>query len=273
MWWISVSTVLIDQIHSFRLLIVAVLMTNGLGNLPVVAEDVAEKPLTIFAAASLSDALPELMAKWRAASNQPMPRTSFAASAVLARQIEAGAPADIFLSANEKWVRHIAGDPPSGDGPIAIAQNRLVFATPCRTANAETMSLESLIPRLRSDRFAMADPTIAPAGEYTRQFLDKHGLWQQVKSNAAYAGNARLALLLIERGGISGFVYASDVFASEHACMSLDLSSFGADAVTYFGLNTSAPSSNKAKKFLAWVRSPEANDVWQKHGFKPYVPN
>ena len=202
MWWISVSTVLTDRLYALRRYISIALAAAILNCLPVGAEEQTREPLTIFAAASLSDVLPVLLEQWQNMTEGPGARTSFAASAVLARQIEAGAPADLFLSANKKWVNHIADGKFTGASVAPIAHNKLVFAIPCRLQGIEQQSIEELGSFLQSVRFVMADPAIAPAGEYAHQFLERQNLWQRVKDNAAYAGNARLALLLIERGGL-----------------------------------------------------------------------
>lgn len=247
--------------------------TANLNYAAAVAEEPTSEPLTIFAAASLSDVLPALVGEWQKTSGKPKPRISFAASAVLARQIEAGAPADLFFSANEKWVRHIA-DRKFTEAVIApLAHNKLVFAAPCRLTDINPQSIEELGSLLMSGRFAMADPATAPAGEYAQQFLDRHNLWPEVQTNATYAGNARLTLLLIERGGLPGFVYASDATKSNLVCTVHDLSSFGAEAVTYFGLKTSTQTDNTASLFLYWLGSSSAQKIWRNHGFEQNVSN
>ncbi len=267
MLWISVSTVLTKSIRCL-IALVGVVFANYPASAAFAETDDA-KPLTIFAAASLSDVMPALLDEWQRATGQPVPRISFAASAVLARQVVAGAPADVFVSANKRWIDYVA-QALSIDEVAPIARNNLVFAAPCRTASKYSGSIDAMQTHLLSGRFAMADPGIAPVGEYTRDFLEGRALWRQAKRNAAYAGNARLALLLIERGGLPGFVYASDAAASALVCTAINLSSHGAEPATYFGL---ALSGLPDKGLLSWLRSEAAQEIWQSHGFETPVSN
>lgn len=232
--------------------------------------------LTVFAAASLADVLPALGNEWRMTANGSSIQISMAASAASARQIVSGARADLFLSANRRWVDYVQESGKAHREPMIIATNSLVLAMPCsQTSNAPT-SLPELATLLRTRRFAMADPAIAPAGDYARGFLKHQQLWQDVESNAALAGNARLTLLLIERGGLPGIVYGSDASRSRLACMAMTLDLPESLAVRYFALVLDSPDAGRmqaAEDFASWMTSSAAHDVWTQFGFSKNVSN
>ena len=160
--------------------------------------------LLVFAAASQKDALEELGKRYEGTCDCKVV-FSFAATSTLARQVEAGAPADIFISANQGWIDwlEIKGKLPV-DGSVVVAGNRLVIASSARTKDSFNI--------LWRDRFAMADPQSVPAGIYAKEALQHMGIWQKVKSKAVFAENVRVALKQIERGDLlSGITYQSDL--------------------------------------------------------------
>lgn len=164
----------------------------------------ASERLLVFAAASQKDALEAIGKKFEAQCGCEVV-FSFAATSTLARQVEAGAPADVFISANQAWVDwlEIKGKLPPNQSPV-IAGNRLVIASAAKTKDSFNI--------LWRDRFAMADPQSVPAGIYAREALQSMGLWQKVKSKAVFTENVRVALKQIERGDLlSGIVYQSDL--------------------------------------------------------------
>lgn len=227
--------------------------------------DPTNERLNIFAAASLSDVLPKLMTAWRSERDASQTSVSFAASAILARQIEAGAPADVLLSANSAWVDYLTERATAFNEPAAIVHNALVLAAPCHP-QTDPVATSDLGAYLANNRFAMADPAVAPAGQYAKLYLESRGLWQTARANAAYAGNARLALLLIERGGMPGIVYASDVRGSANSCTLLELPLGKNETVTYFALARSG--HQMGADFVNWLKSPAAASIWNAHGFK-----
>lgn len=226
----------------------------------------AQERLTIFAAASLTDVLPDLELAWRQETGFPQAQISFAASAVLARQIQAGAPVDVFLSANRQWVDHLTTSGEMATYAQPVVHNSIVLAAPCSNQRIDlhASQLESF---LASNRFAMADPAVAPLGAYAKSYLERTGIWPLIRKNATYAGNARLSLLLIERGGLPGFVYGSDAHASQNTCILLDLPISPKERVTYYSV---ADSSNQtATAFAQWLQSENAMKIWETHGFQP----
>lgn len=220
---------------------------------------------TIFAAASLTNVMKELSSEWSQANAGKKFQTSHAASAVLARQILAGAPATLLISANRKWVDEVRRGLGLKHGPIEIAHNGLVLAAPCNQ-NIEVTNA-SLEVFLSNHRFAMADPATAPAGEYAKAVLQARGLWTTNRTRAALAGNARLALLLIEKNGMPGFIYASDAYSSQSTCSILELSLPDEQRITYFGVSMN--EYEEGQLLLRWLLSSRAREIWQKHGFSP----
>lgn len=248
---------------------------TGLSNFALAQDEEPASPLTVFAAASLADVLPDFEKKWVADNSLPSFRLSVGASAVMARQIEAGARADLFISANRRWVDYLSARSLINGTPTPVAENDLVFASTCNQRTGQKMGPAQLSDVLRRSRFVMADPAVSPAGEYARNWLIRHSLWAEVENNAVFAGNVRLALLQIERAGIPGFVYHSDALKSTLACPLIRLQQPSDQQIRYFAM---VPASVDAKRralvqgFISWLRSDEASDVWLKAGFQPSEP-
>jgi len=180
---------------------------------PAAAQDRA--PL-VLAAASLQESLTEAADAW-AARGHVRPILSFAASSALARQIGAGAPADLFISADEPWMDDVAkrGLVRSGTR-VSFLANRLVLVAPAGRPVRLTIARGFPIARaLGKGRLAMADPDTVPAGKYGRAALTALGVWPQIADRVARAENVRAALALVERGEAPlGIVYATDARAS-----------------------------------------------------------
>lgn len=248
---------------------------TSLSNLALAQDEEVTTPLTVFAAASLADVLPDLEKKWVSDNNLPSFRLSVGASAVMARQIEAGARADLFISANHRWVDYLSAKSLISGTPTPVAANDLVFASTCNQRTGQKMEPAQMSNVLRRSRFVMADPAVSPAGEYARNWLIRHSLWAQVEKNAVFAGNVRLALLQIERAGIPGFVYHSDALKSTLACSVVKLQQPPDQKIRYFALVPAMVNSDRrelTQKLVSWLRSDEANDIWLKAGFRPTAP-
>jgi molybdate transport system substrate-binding protein len=231
-------------------------------------------PLTVFAAASLQDALRAIEPVWRAASpgNPPL-RFSFAASSALARQIEQGAPADLFASADEPWMDYlqerglVAAD--TRASPLA---NALVLVAPAESrvqplALGRGTDLAALLgPK---GRLATGDPAHVPAGRYAQAALEWMGQWGALAPRLARADNVRSALLLVERGEAPlGIVYATDARASRGVKV-LGIFPVGSHPpVTYpFALTRRGASDTRARALLAFLAGPGADETWHRFGF------
>ncbi len=193
-----------------RLLLILTLLLS-----PVAAR---AQGLTVFAAASLTDAMHDVAALWQAAGHPPF-RASFAASSTLARQIEQGAPANLFASADEKWMDYLAQRGLiAADTRTDLLGNDLVLIVPAdKPTNViigPGFDLTTLLGP--NGRLSVGDPAHVPAGIYAEQALKKLGMWDKVAPRLAPAADVRSALLLVERGEApAGIVYATDAAASD----------------------------------------------------------
>jgi molybdate transport system substrate-binding protein len=226
-------------------------------------------PVTVFAAASLTDALRVLAAEW-AGRGHPSPRLSFAASSALARQVEQGAGADLFLSADEAWMDYLATRglirPESRVSPIGNSLVLVAPATPARPPVSLGRGTD-LLALAAGGRIATGDPAHVPAGRYARAALDWMGQWQAVSPRLARADNVRSALLLVERGEAPlGIVYATDAVAAPGVAV---LGRFLAEShppITYpFALTRQAGA--EAASLHAFLAGPGAAATWQRFGF------
>ncbi|MGK7868380.1 molybdate ABC transporter substrate-binding protein [Falsiroseomonas sp. E2-1-a20] len=233
----------------------------------------AQQPATVFAAASLTDALRALARDW-AARGHPAPRLSFAASSALARQIAQGAGADLFLSADEPWMDDLqARDLIRPESRVSPVGNALVLVAPATPARPPvTLARDTdLLALAAGGRIATGDPAHVPAGRYARAALEWMGQWQAVSPRLARADNVRSALLLVERGEVPlGIVYATDAAASLGASTGVVvLGTFPAEShppITYpFALTRRAGA--EAAALHAFLTGPEAAATWQRFGF------
>ena len=229
----------------------------------------AAEPLTVFGAASLTDALQAV----GAAQDRPV-RFSFASSSTLARQIEAGAPADLFCAANEKWMDYLAErDLIEADTRTSPIGNALVLVAPAATKpGTVTVNAQlDLAGRIGTDdRLALGDPAHVPAGIYARQALTALGLWDSVSSRLAPADNVRSALALVGRGEAPlGIVYATDAAIDPDVAV---IGTFPADShppITYPCAILKGRDSEAAGRFLDFLTGPEGLAIFTRFGFRP----
>ena len=224
---------------------------------------------TVFAAASLKNALDEVAASW-AAAGKPTVRISYAASNTLAKQIEQGAPADLFVSADLDWMDYAAG---KGlirpDTRVSLLANSMVVIA--RRDSAATLTMGpglNLAALLGSGRLAMGNVEAVPAGRYGKAALEKLGAWEGVKNKVAQAENIRAALVLVSRGEAPlGIVYATDAAADPNVKA---LATFPADShppIIYPVALTKDSTHPDAAAFLAYLRGPAARSAFEKQGF------
>ena len=237
--------------------------------LPVAAR--AQALVTIFAAASLQDGLRALARDW-AARGHPAPRLSFAASSALGRQIEQGAPADLFLSADEPWMDYLQARnlilPATRSSALG---NALVLVAPADSARPLTLAWGTDLAALLGPqgRLAMGDPAHVPAGRYGQAALEWLGNWGALAPRLARAENVRAALLLVERGEAPlGIVYATDALAAPGVRVVAEFPAESHPPITYpFALTRRAEAHAEARVLLAFLTGAEAMPIWQRHGF------
>ena len=247
---------------------IAFLGTLALCLSPVAANSQPAAPVTVFAAASLTDGLKLAAEAYKAKTGVSL-TLSFGASSTLARQIEQGARADVFLSADTDWMDYL-----QKKGLIAertrkdLLGNRLVLVA---SANAAPVSRIApgfnLAAALGDGRLALADPASVPAGKYAKAALIALGVWDSVSAKVANAENVRVALEYVARGEAPyGIVYATDakVAPSVHVA-----GVFPADShppIVYPAALTRTASPG-AKAFLDFLSSAQARAIFEKAGF------
>lgn len=229
----------------------------------------AENEVTVFAAASLTGAMQEIGNAYTAGGGQKI-KFNFAASSLLARQIEAGAEADIFISADSEWMNYLA------DRSLIqlasrkdILSNRLVLISAKESMIALKIAPNfPLAQALGDGRLAVADPDSVPAGRYARSALTSLGVWGTVAERLVRAENVRVALTYVARGEAPlGIVYETDA-KSEPKVRVVDV--FPSDShlpIVYPAALTKVGTSGGAKAFLDYTKGAKAADIFRKFGF------
>jgi molybdate transport system substrate-binding protein len=231
-------------------------------------EEKAE-PLVVLAAASLQEALNAEADAW-AAQGHPRPTLSFAASSALARQVESGAPADLFLSADEKWMDTVEKDGAlkAGSRRDLLTNSIVLIAPKASPASVDLTNAGSFDAALGKGRLAMAEPDSVPAGKYGKAALKHLKLWDRLSGKVARADNVRAALALVESGEAPlGIVYATDAAASKSVRV---LATFPEDShppIRYPVAVLAASKNAQAAGFEQFLTSDQGRAIFAKHGF------
>lgn len=200
-----------------KALAVAIALPLGLGTLTAPRPAAADQPVVVFAAASLKNALDAIVASWSKETGKTA-TVSYAASSALAKQIEQGAPADIFISADLAWMDYVGkANLIKADTRENLLGNKLVLVAPAdSTVTADIKAGFDLSGLLGDGRLAVGEVNSVPAGKYAKTALTNLGLWPSVEGKLAQADNVRAALLLVSRGEAPlGIVYATDAAADK----------------------------------------------------------
>jgi len=227
------------------------------------------RDVLVFAAASLKDALDEVNAQYRQQRGRGA-AISYAASSALARQIEAGAPADIFISADLDWMDYLAQRnlirPATRSNLLG---NRIVLVAPASsTANLTIAPGFPLAQLLGQSRLAMADTTAVPAGRYGKAALEALGVWGSVENRLAQAENVRAALLLVSRGEAAfGIVYQTDAAADRNVRVVGTFPESTHPPIIYPIALVAGSADPDAQAFLDYIRSPAARPLFERQGF------
>ncbi|MFI5001620.1 MAG: molybdate ABC transporter substrate-binding protein [Reyranellales bacterium] len=230
--------------------------------------------LVIFAAASLKNALDEIAAAWAKDTGKPTPRISYAASPTLAKQIEQGAPADLFLSADLDWMDYLATrNLIKAETRVNLLGNKIVLIAPRDSKTAvELKSGVDLAKALSGGRLSMANVDAVPAGKYGKAALEKLGAWTGVKDRLAQAENVRAALLLVARGEAPlGIVYSTDAAAEPNVRIVAAFPDGSHPPIVYPAAITRDSKAADAKPFLDYLRSTRARLAFEKQGFTMLV--
>jgi molybdate transport system substrate-binding protein len=223
--------------------------------------------ILVFAASSLTDALREIGIPWERSVGVGV-TFNFGASSLLARQIREGAPADLFLSADEAQMDGLekAGFVEPGTRR-SILSNTLVIVVPA-DSSLRIASERDLAGR-RVGTIALAEPTSVPVGVYSKKFLEGIGIWKQIAPKVVPTENVRATLAAVESGNVdAGIVYRTDALISKKVKVAFEVPAAEGPAISYpFALVKGAPQEAAARRFLEHLRSPAARAVFARHGF------
>jgi molybdate transport system substrate-binding protein len=238
--------------------------------LPSVAAQTDNPPLIVFAAASLTNALQEMGDEFTKASSIPV-KFSFAASSALARQIENGAPADVFFSADIEWMdylqsRQLIRMPTRHD----VVANRLVLVAPADSKIVVKIGpYFPLAATLGAGRLTTGDPDSVPVGRYAREALTKLGVWNDVEKRLVRADSVRSALAFVDRGEAAlGIVYTTDAEIDKRVRV-VDVFPDDTHLPIVYPIALTLDAKPDALKFLDYVRSTAADATFKKYGFQP----
>jgi molybdate transport system substrate-binding protein len=238
------------------------------------AADPAARPLTVFAAASLSDALKEVSDVYTKNSGTQT-RLSFAASSALARQIEAGARVDVFFSADTDWVDYLQQRALVDGGTRRnILSNRLVLIAPSNsTVNIQIAPNFPLAAAIGKSRLATGDPDSVPVGRYARSALTTLGVWSEIADRVVRADNVRVALAYVARGEAAlGIVYETDALIEKKVRV-VDVFAANTHLPILYPLVLTRDASASAKAYADFVAGPEAAAIFKKYGFAAVTSN
>ena len=227
------------------------------------------RPLLVFAAASLKNALDDIDEAWRRGTGKPT-AISYAASSLLAKQIENGAPADLFISADSDWMDYLESRKlikPQSRSDL-LGNSIVLVASAISTVELTIAPGFALAAALGGGRLAMADPAAVPAGRYGKAALDKLGVWDTVANRIAAAENVRAALLLVARGEAPlGIVYRTDAAVEPGVRI---IGTFPPDthpAIVYPIALTATSDNPDAPALLVYLRGAASRAQFQKAGF------
>ncbi len=233
---------------------------------PAAPTDTPRQEILVFAAASLSDALTEVRKAWEASGGARLV-FNFAGSNELARQIESGAPAQVFLSANREQVERLekANRVRPGEA-LALLGNSLVVIVP---RQSKTKDLAVARDLLGFERLALADPEAVPAGLYAKAWLKREKVWTRLASRVVPTLDVRAALAAVAAGNVpAGVVYRTDAVSSDKVRVVYRVPADAAPDVRYWVAPVAGgPKAPAVADFLAFLRGPKAREIFTHHGF------
>ena len=245
-----------------RLLIVALILTVGM---PIVSLRGAE--IYVCAAASLTEALKEIAVTYEKESGDKL-IFNFAASSVLARQIEEGAPADLIVSADEAKLDALEKKGLLLPGTRkSILSNTLVVVVPADS----TLKIKSAKDLIGSDikKIAVGEPRSVPVGIYAKEYLEKLGIWEKLSDKIVPSENVRAALAAVESGNMeAGIVYKTDALISKKVKVAFEVPELEGPKISYpLAVIKDSKLPDATKKLAAYLDSKPAGDVFARHGF------
>jgi molybdate transport system substrate-binding protein len=244
-------------------------LLGGLFALALIAGPALAEDLTIFAAASLKNAAEDIGKAYETAGKGKVVY-SFASSADLAKQIENGAPASIFISADKKWMDYVQ------EKNLIVADSRrdllgntlTLIASKDSSLAADFSSNVDLAALIGDSKLAMGDPDSVPAGRYGKAALEKLGLWASVEPKVARTKDVRAALALVERGeAAAGVVYRTDALISDKVRIAGVFPQDSHPPIVYPIAIVAEHNDDAAQAFYSYLTGDEARAVFEKYGF------
>lgn len=225
-----------------------------------------EPRLIIFCAASLSPIVEQIKLHWEKDHAEKIIINS-ASSGVLARQIENGAQADVYLSANREWMNYLTASLKLKNHPKSIVTNRLVIISSL-SSSYEATDMKGILDLLNklNCKIAVGDPGHVPLGKYSKQCLDQLKVYEDLSSKLILTKDARSSLRLVELGEAElGFVYRSDAFTSTRVKIIAEIPEEFHSKIEYQGILLN--ESTSSQEFLNFLTSGENSDIWKSNGF------
>lgn len=247
--------------------ILAALLALGAAIAPAAAQ---EKSITVFAAASMKNALDDVDAAYTAKTGVKV-TVSYAASSALAKQIEQGAPADAFISADTDWMDYAVSKKNINESTrINLLGNTIVLIAP-KDSKIESVNIAQGfdLAKLAGDgRITTGDVKSVPVGKYAKAALEKLGSWQAAESKFAMADSVRAALTLVARGEAAlGIVYSTDARVEPGVKIAGTFPADSHPAIIY-PVAATATAKPETAGYLAFLRSQAAKTIFEKYGFK-----
>ena len=228
-----------------------------------------KKPVMVFAAASTTNAVTDVAALFSNTTGIDV-SLSFASSSTLAKQIQSGAPANVYISANQKWMNFLEEKKLiDAAGRFDLLSNRIVLISPkSSNVHINISTASNLEEILGKGRLAMGDPSHVPAGMYAKQALENLGLWKQVKDKLAPAKDVRSALTLVEREEVPlGIVYATDAAISSKINIVGEFPKDSHSPIAYPVALVTGNATPSAERFLDFLKTPEVATIFITYGF------
>lgn len=252
----------------YRMSLALCLVCLSVGSAAVPAAEPQQPQILLFAAASLTDAMQAIAAAYETTAHVAV-KSSFDSSSVLARQIEAGARADVFFSADTAWMDYLASRKLiQAASRENVLGNRLVLIAAAQSeVQLKIAPHFPLAAALGDGRLATGDPDSVPVGRYARSALTALGVWDEIAPRLARAENVRVALLYVDRGEAPlGIVYASDARADRRVRV-VDTFPASTHEPIVYPIALTASARGEAAGFVAYLRGPQGRDIFVKYGF------
>lgn len=233
------------------------------------AAHAAADTVNVFAAASLKNALDAVSDAWKAEAGKET-KNAYAASSALAKQVEQGAPADVFISADLDWMNYLDEKKQiKADTRKVLLGNALVLvATKGSGLKLELKKGADLAGALAGGRLAVGDVKAVPAGKYAKAALEKLGLWASVEKSLAQSENVRAALALVARGEAKlGIVYATDAKAEKEVEVAGVFPEDSHAPIVYPAAVIVSSKNPDAEAFVTYLSSPKAQEIFTAQGF------